>query len=808
MLLEEEGRFSCARLAQWLFRSTLFMLVGSSVLYGQAFSVIKSFGVATNVTGCNPACELVQDAAGVLYGTTSGGEGRGTVFKMRSDGSGFQVLKVFTNTVDGAFPRGGLTLSGSTLYGATATGGSGGSGTLFSMGLDGSAFTVLKSFSSADPGPPQGPLILSGGTLFGILTKPVPYSGGIFCIQTNGTGYTLLKNFMFADGAYPCGRLILSGSTLYGTVSAAFIGSPAVFSIGTNGSGYNIVRSFSYAEGDPSAGLMLNGGTFYGVTSYGGGSSDGTVFKMATNGSGYTALRTFPGSFLDGYTPNGPLAIDGSALYGVTRYGGYGGGTVFALSTNGTGYTILADLYTAAGDYPQAGLLLSGGEPYGTTYQGGNLACGTVFKLNTGGGGFSVLKHFGYSDAANPYGALLPQGAVLYGTTYQGGSSGAGTIFKVNRDGTGYTVMKSFGLADGANPAAGLVSSGNVLYGTTSSGGSVRYGTVFSVNNDGTGFTVVRSFAGGSDGAVPYGALLTQDGALYGTTYSGGASNLGTVFQLTTNGANYSVLWNFAGGADGANPYSALILAAGRLYGTTSSGGISNCGTIFRLNTDGSGYAVLKQFTGGSDGTTPYSGLVSDGSMIYGTTFRGGSSGSGTVFRISMDGTGYTVLQNLTSAAAGPRATLVLNGATLYGVTSTGGQGNGAVFSLRTDGTHFTILKTLSASDGAAGWAGLALLGSTLYGSTSNGGELQAGSIYALTLPPCWIASGPPGPGGRPFTAFISGVAGSSVAIEASGDLKNWVPLQTNVLGAEPLCTTDLESPSLEGRFYRAAAPR
>ena|SRR5438046_10663174 len=87
----------------------------------QTFTTIKSFGILTNVTGYNPRSQLVQGPDGKLYGTTSEGEGivRGMVFKVEPNGSGFTVLKWFTNSVEGVLPLAGLTLSGTVLYGTT-----------------------------------------------------------------------------------------------------------------------------------------------------------------------------------------------------------------------------------------------------------------------------------------------------------------------------------------------------------------------------------------------------------------------------------------------------------------------------------------------------------------------------------------------------------------------------------------------------------------------------------------------------------------------------------------------------------------
>ena len=118
----------------------------------QTFTTLKSFGILTNVTGRNPHSQLVQAPDGTLYGTASEGEGNvyGTVFELQPDGSGFTVLKWFTNSAEGANPRAGLTLTGSTLYGTSDAGGNSGSGTVFKLNTDGTGYTVLKHFTGSD----------------------------------------------------------------------------------------------------------------------------------------------------------------------------------------------------------------------------------------------------------------------------------------------------------------------------------------------------------------------------------------------------------------------------------------------------------------------------------------------------------------------------------------------------------------------------------------------------------------------------------------------------------------------------------
>ena len=158
--------------------------------------------------------------------------------------------------------------------------------------------------------------------------------------------------------------------------------------------------------------------------------------------------------------------------------------------------------------------------------------------------------------------------------------------------------------SDGAIPYAGLTlgSNSNTWYGTASLGGSSGHGTVFAVNTDGTGFTILHSFTGGSDGATPWAGLTLSGNTLYGTTYYGGDSSNGTVFAVNTDGTGYTILHSFTAhdasniNIDGAYPNAGLILLDNTLYGTATYGGSWGNGTVFAINTDSTGFTVLHSF--------------------------------------------------------------------------------------------------------------------------------------------------------------------------------------------------------------------
>ena len=220
-------------------------------------------------------------------------------------------------------------------------------------------------------------------------------------------------------------------------------------------------------------------------------------------------------------------------------------------------------------------------------------------------------------------------------------------MFRVTTGGTLtrlYTFCSQTNCTDGVEPLAGLVqgNTGN-FYGTTSDGGANGGGgTVFEITPAGQ-LTTLYSFCsqpGCVDGNYSQAPLVqASNGNFYGTTTAGGASNVGTVFEITA-AAQFTTLYSFCSQpncTDGSHPYAAGLVQAsnGNLYGTTSEGGASVAGTVFEITPAGQ-LTTLYSFCsqpGCTDGALPYSGVIqgTDGNL-YGTTFGGGTSGEGTVF--------------------------------------------------------------------------------------------------------------------------------------------------------------------------------
>ncbi len=415
---------------------------------------------------------------------------------------------------------------------------------------------------------------------------------------------------------------------------------------------------------NPRASLILSSNTLFG-TAFSGGlgdGGDGTVFKIDTSGtpSSFGTVFVFPANSDGGYGPIANLISSGNALYGNTEHGlaGDGGGVIYTLNTDGSGFSNLFSFNaTNQGIQPTAGMILSGDELYGSTEFGGtnvNLSGdqgGTVFSLSANELGF---MHFSITDtnAANPIGNLILSGDTLYGAGSGGlGPTSYGGIFKIKTDGSGYKLLHGFtDGSDGAYPLGGLVLAGDVLYGTTGGDGIGTFGSVFSINTNGAtaGFTNIYVFTNGIDGFSPFNSLvLSGKHVACGTTAFGATNGQGTVFKVNTDGTGFTNIHSFsitdsnAFNQDGAFPFAGVILSGNTLYGTTAAAGMTGNGTVYQVNTDGSDFQVLHTFSAPDpvystnyDGAQSYGSLLLLGNALYGVTSVGGQYGGGTVFGV------------------------------------------------------------------------------------------------------------------------------------------------------------------------------
>ena len=461
------------------------------------------------------------------------------------------------------------------------------------------------------------------------------------------------------------------------------------------------------------------------------------------------------------------------------------------VSISGLSNTVLA----AAGYYPIAGFVTPPSNPqarlvsdgaenlWGTTSGGGPYGCGTVFKVNVTTGVITTVVDFDGSKnpadnarGSEPQAGLVSDGAGnLWGTTSDGGLYGCGTVFKVKVATGAITMALDFDRATnstdntrGSAPRAGLVSGGGgYLWGTTRDGGTGGYGTVFKVNVTTGAIKTVLDFDFSNDssnnarGAWPD-AVLVSDGTgnLWGTTAWGGTSDNGTVFKVeTATGAIKTVVdFDFskdsADNSRGGDPEADLVSdGAGNLWGTTSVGGTTGAGTVFKLNMTTGAITTVADFDNSSNSTDsargawPEAGLVSDGTgNLWGTTSGGGSHDQGTVFKVNeatgaiTTGVDFDNSPNSSDNSRGgePKADLVTDGAgNLWGTTSVGGTGGyGTVFNVNVASGVINTVGDLGSPPMALSPNGGLVSDGTgnLWGTTFGGGINHNGTVFKVNV--------------------------------------------------------------------------
>jgi uncharacterized repeat protein (TIGR03803 family) len=741
------------------------MLISKSTVSAASDRTIHTFA---SPAGFGPTANLIEDAAGNLYGTTqSGGTyGSGAVFKLEPrQGAKWKETTIysFASGTDGSIPAGGLVFDAAgNLYGTTFVGG--------------------------EPDCQYGP---GCGTVF----KLSPGPGGTW------TKITLHAFQNAPDGAHPLGNLVLdSAGNLYGVTEGGGAGEDQsgggiVFELTPNPKGpwtEAVIYTFQLGSDGavPLAGLVFDQeGDLYGTTSGVSSLGAGTVFKLSPGSNGtwtHSVLHSFAGQKAS--TQSNLIFDSAGNLYGTTVYGGeYGDGSVFELTPGAHGWGYETLYFFEGGDdgeYPMAGLVFDpAGNLYGTTVAGGTVSecsggCGTVFELSLRSNGKwkeKVIYRFAsIHGPINPVASLLLDHAGnLDGTTEYGASPReiGGTAFQLTPHTGGSweeSILYDFAKhQDGSQPVGAVVadSSGN-LFGTTEAGGAggcatygiynVGCGTVFKVARSGNGWkeNVIYSFDGGYEGVRPESGLLVDpSGSLYGTAANGGlvcphTNGCGTIFKLAPGAKGdwrETTLYRFMGGDDGENPGSALTSdSAGNLYGTTLFGGTGNCpqigcGTVFELTPSGSSWVekVLYSFAGESDGQSPSIPLIFDSAgNLYGAT-------NTTVFKLTPGSGGHWTETVLAIPGDGVSGLIFDAVGNLYGTTMGGGKDCycGAVFELTpgSDGTWTEkVLHDFSGPDGISpmgivfGATGI-LYGTTEYGGPTHGEQYGDGNLYSLT---------------------------------------------------------------------------
>jgi uncharacterized repeat protein (TIGR03803 family) len=705
-------------------------------------TILHNF-VSVPASGANPYAGVTFDSAGNLYGTTvyGGTANDGVIYKINTSNQQ-TVLYSFLGGSDGSQPIGSVTFDAAgNLYGTALYGGSGHSGVVFKFNTTTNQETVLYTFKGgSDGGRPGGGVILdSAGNLYGTAAANGSLGFGVVFKVSPAGQESVLYNFTgAADGAIPDSGLVvdsqgnLYGTTLYG--GAGFAGT--VYKLNPAGQETVLYSFLDGADGGmPYGGVVMDAtGNLYGTTNSGGPANAGVVYKIDSSGQ-EIVLYSFTGGG-DGGSPYSGVTLDSLGnLYGATYAGGSSNaGVVYKVTQLGRETVLYSFTGGADGDLPYSTVTLDGaGDIYGTT--SGN--AGVVYKVNEAGQETVVYGFAGGVGGSAPQaGVIMDSSGNLYGTATNGGTGGDGVVYKLSNT-QQETVLFGFpGGVDGSDPLSGLARdpSGN-FYGTTVAGGASGKGLVYKISSGRE--TVLYNFSGQADGSQPYaGVILDSSNNAYGTTPHGGQFGYGVVYEVSPTGQE-TVLYNFTGWGDGAEPYSGLSRdSAGNFYGTTLYGGFFGHGVVYKLSPTGQ-ETVLYSFFGGEDGNMPYSGVILDsGSNVYGTTEEGGEFGEGAVYKVTPGGQEF-VLYNFTGGSDGdfPQSGLVRDSSgNLYGTTHYGGKaGWGVVFKLTSSGKETVLHSFTGGTDGGEPFGNLLLDSSNnIYGTTIVGGTADSGVLYKL----------------------------------------------------------------------------
>jgi uncharacterized repeat protein (TIGR03803 family) len=441
------------------------------------------------------------------------------------------------------------------------------------------------------------------------------------------------------------------------------------------------------------------------------------LFATAATAQTYTPLYSYPQTDVGDSGITWPSVLsqgqDGELYSTIQTNGAYTFGSVYKITTTGQ-YMLIYNFCAegspcaTSGAYPTGGVTLGfDGNLWGTTEDGGKDAAGTVFKV-TPAGTLTLVYPFtnAKDDSAPNFTVLQGQDGNIYGVSEEQYNGQYGSFFKLTTKGK--ISPYPFGYTNGSSPSLPIQGTDLNFYGTTQAGGDTSCGefgcgVVYKATSAGK-ITVLHEFTGyvsstNFDGSRPIGTLVQgSDGDFYGTTYTGGVNNLGTVFKISASGT-YTLLHSFAGvPTDGSYPIAGVTVGTdGNFYGTTANGGTVNYGALYEITPAGK-ETILYSFcavacTNGFSPTTPMA-LHTDGNF-YGNT-AGNSLGGSVFYSFNV---GFKPFVKLVTWSAKDGATAEILGQGFTGATGVSFDGVAAKFDNVSD-TYMTATVPAGALTG------------------------------------------------------------------------------------------------------------
>jgi uncharacterized repeat protein (TIGR03803 family) len=573
-----------------------------------------------------------------------------------------------------------------------------GNGIVFHVNPDGTNFKVAKRFgANPDGSKPTGNLVKAAtGEVFGMTSEGgINDAGVIFKMNPDGSGYTKILDFSISalSTSFPTGNLILaSNGDLYGTLRSSY---GLIFRLHPDGSGFTFINPVASGPGNfPTAmGLIqASDGDLYGKMGESGNAM--TIFKIKLDGTGFTKLfqsGNFPFKIIEAFDTELLEGADGY-LYTATGDG------IIKIKKDGTDFQQLHQFETSEDKqiFSEGKLVqLPNHDLIGFTRVSGTGESGYIYTMRPDGTNYSILLDFSTFRLAD---LILASSGKLYGIGYPGPYSSfkSGLIFfQIEVDGSAFMqLFLSTNNAEGSSAENIIETTPGIFMGITNTGGASNNGTVFKMTTAGE-LTKIKDFP--QEGADPESRLLAaSDGSLYGTTVSGGIFGFGIVYKINTDGTGYTKLYDFEDNNEGYKEFSngGLIELNGSLYGNRP-------GYVFKIKPDGSAFASLHEFS--LQEITNGNLLVADNGYLYGitATYAYDSIKPGSLYRMFPDGAEYSVLIDFgLPSDIGSQATSLIQGrdGNLYLTTMAGGpSAHGALFKVKPDGSEIVKLRDFDA---------------------------------------------------------------------------------------------------------------
>ena len=598
-------------------------------------------------------------------------------------------------------------------------------------------------------------------------------SGVIFKTDENGNNQSVEQSFLKVAGRHPFNNKLCEANNgkLYGLTteggdtSSGSQGNGLLYEYDPESKIYVNKIEFNVSNGaSPRAGLLLaTNGKLYGTTSQGGTNGYGVLFEYDPTTNAYIKKVDFDGVNKGSFPYGNLIQADNGKLYGTTIYGGItkdlnfaGDGVLFEYSIDSEIFVKLFDFQKAlSGVGPSGVIQTTNGRLYGLTFQGGTANSssegdGTLFEYYIDTNSFSTRITFNnITQGWGPRGSLLEAiNGKLYGTTYSGGSNDKGVLFEYDIDTFDLVNKQNFNGSDmGGSPRGSLIQLANgKIYGTTNAGGTTvnSVGVLFEFNPDTNDFISEMEFGVigiESRGNAPEAGLIqATNGKLYGTTTFGGVANDGVLFEYEPITNNYTKEFDFQGYQNGALPHSDMMLADNnKFYGLTRHGGAYGVGTLFEFNPATNILTKKIDFDGVSMGKNP------EGNLIQGSNgnFYGLATDNNyeiVLFEYNPLTKIFTNKLSPVDAAKGsePKGSLLeASNGKFYGLTNGGGiYGKGILFEYNPNTDVFTKKIDFSGTNNGAYPLGSLIQGANgkIYGLTRLGGNSNQGTLFEFDL--------------------------------------------------------------------------